>query len=65
MGHWLPEDAGAEYLDPETAFDNWRQLVEFNSASPPHVRRGFLVSYESGAAREIAAPVPGIPEEMV
>ena len=65
MGHWLPEDAGAEYLDPETAFDNWRQLVEFNSASPPHVRRGFLVSYRSGAAREIAAPVPGIPEEMV
>jgi len=65
MGHWLPEDAGAEYLDQETAFDNWRQLVEFNSASPPHVRRGFLVGYESAVAREVAAPVPGMPEEMV
>ncbi|MCZ0812638.1 MAG: hypothetical protein ACQEVT_08285 [Pseudomonadota bacterium] len=65
MGCWLPEDAGASYLDHEGAFDNWRELVAFNSASPPHVRRGFVVGCEPDAAREIDDPVPGMPEEMV
>ncbi len=65
MGHWLPKDAGDAFFDPATAFDHWRRLVEFNSASPPEKRRGFLVRYDSDAAREVATPAPGMPEEIV
>ncbi|MEQ9257701.1 MAG: hypothetical protein RIG84_01240 [Roseovarius sp.] len=65
MGHWLPSEAGAEWLAPESAFAHWRRLVETNSALPPAQRKGFLVRYDSDAAREVAAPVPGLPDEIV
>lgn len=65
MGHWLPEGAGPEYLDPETAFRHWKELVDFNSVSPPESRKGFLVHYDSDPARQIAQPLPGMPEEIV
>jgi phospholipase D1/2 len=65
MGHWLPPHSSAACLDPQTAFDHWRQLVESNSALPPCQRQGFLVRYDSDAARDIATPVPGMPEEVV
>lgn len=65
MGHWLPEDAGPEFLNLDTAFGQWRRLVGSNSALPPRYRRGFLVEYDSDAAKAIAVPIPGMPEETV
>lgn len=66
MGNWLPPSgAGDEYLDPATAFDHWKRLVDENTARAPEDRRGFLVHYDSDAAREMAVHVPGMPEELV
>lgn len=65
MGHWLPDDADDKFFDPASGFDHWRRLVETNSAMPPENRRGFLVRYDSDAAREVASPAPGMPEEIV
>ncbi len=65
MGCWLPEDAGPEFLDCDHGFAHWSTLVRTNGALPPQHRRGFLVEYDSDAAREMARPVPGIPAEMV
>lgn len=65
MGHWLPEGAGAEYLDLDTCFDRWRPMVNDNSSCPPEHRNGFLVRHDTDAAREFAVPAPGVPEEMV
>lgn len=65
MGHWLPPRAGADYLDPRSAFGHWQRLVESNSALPPSQRQGFLVRYDADVARDIAAPVPGLPDEVV
>jgi phospholipase D1/2 len=65
MGHWLPPHSDAAYLDPQTAFGHWQRLVESNSALPPSKRQGFLVRYDSDVARDIAAPIPGMPDEVV
>ncbi|WP_322890494.1 MULTISPECIES: phospholipase D family protein [unclassified Yoonia] len=65
MGVWLPQDAGPEFMDVETGFDHWKRLVGTNSALPPQHRRGFLVEYDSAAAREMATAVPGLPPEIV
>ncbi|MEQ8291452.1 MAG: phospholipase D family protein [Roseovarius sp.] len=66
MGNWLPSSgAGDEFLDPSTAFEHWKRLVDENTDLPPEKRRGFLVHYDSDAAREFALPVPGMPEEIV
>ena len=65
--NWLPEDVPdrEEYLDVTRGFEKWLRLVNDNSAAPPENRHGFLVRYDSDAAREMAAPLPGIPEESV
>lgn len=67
MGHWLPKhlEKRDAYLAPETAFDHWRRLIDDNSTLPPHARSGFLVRYDSDAAREAAQPLPGFSEEIV
>lgn len=65
MGVWLPQDAGPEFMDVETGFDHWKRLVDTNSALPPQHRHGFLVEYDSAAAREMATAVPGLPPEIV
>ena len=65
MGHWLPPQSDAAYLDPQIAFGHWQRLVESNSALPPSKRQGFLVRYDSDVARDVAAPVPGLPDEVV
>ncbi|WP_297771381.1 phospholipase [uncultured Roseovarius sp.] len=65
MGHWLPPQSDAAFLDPQSAFRHWRRLVETNSALPPGKRQGFLVRYDSDVARDIAVPVPGLPDEVV
>ncbi|QYX57796.1 phospholipase [Roseovarius sp. SCSIO 43702] len=65
--NWLPKDVPdrEEYLDVTRGFEKWLRLVNDNSAAPPENRHGFLVRYDSDAAREMAAPLPGIPEESV
>jgi len=65
MGHWLPADFQAEDLAADTAFARWKALADRNSRVQPGERRGFLVHYDSAPARELAMPVPGLPEEMV
>ncbi|MFN3662950.1 phospholipase D family protein [Yoonia sp.] len=65
MSSWLPADAGPEYLDCAAAFAHWADLVRKNTKLPPQDRRGFLVTYDSDAARESATSVPGVPAEIV
>ena len=65
MGCWLPDDAGAEFMDCDSGFAHWSALVRTNSALPPQHRRGFLVEYDSDAARATAAPVPGVTPDLV
>jgi len=65
MGNWLPTGMGDEFLHPAKAFEHWKRLVDDNTQREPEDRRGFLVHYDSDAAREIAMPVPGMPEEIV
>lgn len=65
MGCWLPEGAGPEFMDCEDGFAHWSALVRTNGALPPQHRRGFLVEYDSDAARAMATPVPGMPADMV
>jgi phosphatidylserine/phosphatidylglycerophosphate/cardiolipin synthase-like enzyme len=65
MGAWLPKDAGPEFLDLEKGFGHWSRLIHTNGSLPPQLRRGFLVEYDSDPARDMAAPVPGVPPEIV
>lgn len=65
MGCWLPKDAGAPFFDIETAFGAWQRMVASNSVLPPRHREGFLVDYDSDAAKAIALPLPGMPEDVV
>lgn len=65
MGHWAPDGAGVEYLDIDTCFERWKALINDNSTCPPEQRNGFLVRHDTDAAREIAVPAPGVPDEMV
>jgi len=65
MGHWLPKGFTSADIDPATAFDRWKALADHNTRVAPPARKGFLVHYDSAPARELAAPVPGVPDEMV
>jgi len=65
MGCWLPKEADASFLDIETAFGAWQDMVGGNSVLPPRHRAGFLVDYDSDVAKAIAMPLPGMPEEVV
>ena len=67
MGHWLPKDLANRdrFFDTKQGFESWKTLIEGNSNLPPKSRRGFLVSYDSDAARDAAVTVPGLPEEAV
>lgn len=63
--HWLPEDSGREFFEPETAVRAWRQMAEANAALPPERRSGFLVPHDESASEELGLDVPGVPEEAV
>lgn len=65
FSHWLPDGAGSEFHDPETAVREWRRLAIQNSRRSPQERQGFLLPYDLKAAERHALPLPGIPEEMV
>lgn len=64
MRHWLPEDAGPDHLDPDTALALWRTLAWANARRAPDVRRGFLLPHDFAAAERFGHPLPVIPEEM-
>lgn len=65
MGCWLPKDVEESFLNIDTCFDAWQRMVASNSVLPPQHREGFLVDYDSDAAKAIALPLPGMPEEVV
>jgi phospholipase D1/2 len=65
MRHWLPEDAGPELFDPETAPDAWARLADDNAAQRPDERRGFLLPFPRKAPRRFGRPIPFLPQEMM
>lgn len=65
MRHWLPADAGPEFLDPQTAPQSWAHLAQQNAATRPAERRGFLLPYPEGVPRRFGRPVPFMPSDMV
>ncbi|SFR08650.1 phospholipase D1/2 [Poseidonocella sedimentorum] len=65
MRHWLPETAGPEFLDPQSAHAAWAALARENAAGEAGAQRGFIVPYRVAPARRFGRPVPGAPEAMV
>ncbi|QIE43450.1 phospholipase (plasmid) [Rhodobacteraceae bacterium SC52] len=65
MRHWLPEDAGAEFLDPHSAPQAWHRLAQQNAEKPPAERRGFLLPYPEAVPRRFGRPIPFMPSDMV
>jgi phospholipase D1/2 len=65
MQHWLPEDAGPDFFDPDRALHAWWQLAARNAKRPPEDRRGFILPYDLKSARDFGRAVPLIPDEMV
>ncbi len=63
--HWLPEDAGPEFFDMDTAVAAWRRMAQENAARPPERRRGFLVPHDETASADFGMDVPGMPREAV
>jgi len=60
--HWMPHLPVMGGLD---TVDQWRETVVGNSRKPPAERRSFLLPYRLSDARLIAAPVAGVPHELV
>lgn len=65
MAHWLPENVGADFFDPDRAVQAWSALAARNSRLPPDKRRGFLLPYNLRLAETFGRSVPLIPDEMV
>ncbi|NDV01446.1 phospholipase D family protein [Pseudoroseicyclus tamaricis] len=61
---WLG-DSSVELFPLQDAFEHWTKAVEANAGLPPAERKGFLVPYDSDAARYQAVNLPGVPVEMV
>ena len=65
MAHWLPQDAGAAYLDPRQAVRHWRALGIANARAAPEKRQGFIVPYDLRAAERDGGAIAILPDEMV
>lgn len=65
FSHWLPPDAGPQFLAPQTALAAWRALAIDNARRPPEQRRGFLLPFDLAATDDWAGQLPGLPEEIV
>ncbi|WP_424929807.1 phospholipase D-like domain-containing protein [Amaricoccus tamworthensis] len=63
--HWLPEDAGEEFTDPDGAAKAWWDLAEANTKLEPDERRGFVLPFPLQRAKEFGRPVPFVPHAMV
>jgi phospholipase D1/2 len=65
FGHWLGEDPGPEFTDPDTAVAAFRARAEQNLEVAPEARKGFLVPHDVEPARRFGRRAPGIPAAMV
>ncbi|MFD0859609.1 phospholipase D family protein [Roseovarius aquimarinus] len=63
--HWLGADAGPEFYSGDTAVALWAERARRNAEVAPEDRRGFLVPYDLGPAKEFGRNLPGIPDAMV
>lgn len=63
--HWLPEGAGPEFYDLDTAAGAWHRLAEENAGLAPDRRTGFLVPHDERRAAEFGLDVPGVPDDAV
>jgi phosphatidylserine/phosphatidylglycerophosphate/cardiolipin synthase-like enzyme len=65
MAHWLPDNAGADYFDPDRAVPAWWALAARNAKLPPQRRRGFLLPYDLKSAEDFGRAFPLVPDELV
>jgi phosphatidylserine/phosphatidylglycerophosphate/cardiolipin synthase-like enzyme len=65
LHHWLGEEPGAEFTDPDTAVAALRARAQRNLEVAPDKRKGFLVPHDVGPARAFGRRAPGIPQAMV
>lgn len=65
MAHWLPNNAGADYFDPDRAVPAWWALAARNAKLPPQRRRGFLLPYDLKSAEDFGRAFPLVPDELV
>jgi len=67
LAHWLGAEAPTEpELSDGPAFvARLRRMLDRNAAQSPQDRRHFLVPYDRSRDRELARPIPGVPDEMV
>ncbi|WP_133122587.1 phospholipase D-like domain-containing protein [Yoonia maricola] len=62
--HWLGRDAEDAFYQPQTACDTWAARAAENAQLAPEKRKGFVLPYKIGPAREDAQILPGVPSEM-
>jgi phospholipase D1/2 len=65
LEHWLGEDPGREFTDPDTAVAAIRARAKRNLEVAPEDRKGFLVPHDPRPAQEFGRRAPGIPEALV
>ena len=65
MAHWLPETAGPEALELDTAMSAWAEIARKNARLSPDARQGFLLPHDFAAAEAFGHDLPFVPEEMV
>lgn len=65
MAHWLPENAAADFFDPDRAVQAWRALALRNARLAPELRRGFLLPYDQKQAEGFGRAFPLVPDELV
>jgi phospholipase D1/2 len=65
LRHWLGEEPGDEFTDPDTAVAAIRARAQRNREVAPDRRKGFLVPHDPQPAREFGRRVPGISPAMV
>jgi phospholipase D1/2 len=65
MAHWLPETAGPEALELDTAMSAWSEIARKNARLSPDARQGFLLPHDFAAAEAFGHDLPLVPEEMV
>ena len=62
--HWLGAGSGPDFFDTKTALRAWTARGYENAMSEPEQRKGFVVPYNTEAARSDAQALPGVPPEM-
>ncbi|WP_224816403.1 phospholipase D family protein [Hasllibacter sp. MH4015] len=65
LGHWLGDLRPDPYSDPLAFAETLNTLAARNLATKPQERQHFLLPYSRARDQELAAPLPGVPPEMV